>query len=64
MAFANKIPGITTPIDQGFIEMANSYKYFPTGKAQTMLGWERKVDLEEGLSRTTQWLKENTHTNK
>lgn len=58
MAFANKIPGIKTPIDQGFIEMANSYKHFPTQKASQFLGWEPEVTLEEGLKRTTQWLKE------
>lgn len=64
MAFANKIPGINTPIDQGFIEMANSFKYFPTGKAQRLLGWEPKVDLKEGLNKTTKWLKDNVPTNK
>ncbi|WP_340105443.1 NAD-dependent epimerase/dehydratase family protein [Rhodohalobacter sp. 8-1] len=58
MVFANKIPGINTPIDQGFIEMANSYKRFPTQKATKLLGWEPEVTLEEGLKRTTQWLKE------
>lgn len=64
MAFANKIPGVNTPIDQGFIEMANSYKRFPTQKASHLLGWEPKVTLEEGLKRTTQWLKEEIYTNK
>lgn len=58
MAFANKIPGINTPIDQGFIEMANSYKRFPTQKASDLLGWEPKVTLEKGLKRTTQWLED------
>ncbi len=61
MAFANKIPGISTPIDQGFIEMATSYKYFPTQKASKLLGWEAEVTLEEGLSRTVQWLKEEIY---
>ncbi|MFP8489938.1 NAD-dependent epimerase/dehydratase family protein [Gracilimonas sp. Q87] len=58
MVFANKIPGINTPIDQGFIEMANSYKRFPTQKATKLLGWGPEVTLEEGLKRTTEWLKE------
>lgn len=62
MAFANKIPGVNTPIDQGFIEMANSHKHFPTDKAFEILGWEPKVDLEEGIKRTTQWLKEEIYT--
>lgn len=62
MAFANKIPGVTTPIDQGFIEMANSYKRFPTEKASEILGWEPKVSLDEGLKRTTRWLKEEVHS--
>ena len=63
MAFANKIPGINTPIDQGFIEMANSYKSFPTQKASQLIGWEPEVTLEEGLKRTTQWLKEVIYKN-
>lgn len=58
MAFANKIPGISTPIDQGFIEMATSYKKFPTQKASKLLDWKPKVDLEDGLKRTTDWLRE------
>ena len=57
MAFANKIPGINTPIDKGFIEMANSYKRFPIQKASELLGWEPTVNLKDGLKRTTQWLK-------
>lgn len=63
MAFANKIPGVQTPIDQGFIEMATSYKNFPTHKAKQLIGWEPKVSLEEGLKRTTQWLKEEIYKN-
>lgn len=61
MAFANKVPGITTPIDQGFIEMATSYKNFPTQKAWQLLGWKPEVTLEEGLKRTVQWLKEEIY---
>lgn len=61
MAFANKIPGISTPIDQGFIEMATSYKRFPTQKASELLGWEPKVSLEEGLNRTTNWLEKEVY---
>lgn len=64
MALANKIPGINTPIDQGFIEMANSYKQFPTQKASRLIGWEPEVTLEEGLNRTTQWLKEEIYKTK
>ncbi|MDZ7757721.1 NAD(P)-dependent oxidoreductase [Rhodohalobacter sp.] len=56
MAFANKIPGITTPIDRGFIEMATSRKKFPIQKAADLIDWEPKVSLEEGLKRTTEWL--------
>jgi UDP-glucose 4-epimerase len=61
MAFANKIPGINSPIDQGFIKMANSYKRFPTQKASEVLGWEPKVTLDEGLKRTTHWLEEEIY---
>lgn len=58
MAFANKIPLVTTPIDRGFIEMATSYKKFPIDKAFDQLGWEPKVSLEEGMNLTKEWLKE------
>lgn len=58
MVLANKIPGINTPIDQGFIEMANSRKYFPIGKAEKLLGWSPQVNLEDGMTQTAQWLKE------
>lgn len=61
MAFANKVPGISTPIDQGFIEMATSYKFFPTEKASKLIGWEPEVSLEEGLKRTVQWLREEVY---
>ena len=57
MAFANKIPGISTPVDQGFLEMANSRKYFPTDKARELLGWEPETSLDEGLEQTIRWLK-------
>ena len=56
MAWANKIPGVMTPIDQGFIEMASSNKHFPIDKAKNFLGWKPDVTLEEGMERTTDWL--------
>lgn len=62
MAFANKIPLVTTPIDQGFIEMANSYKTFPIDKASSYLGWEPKVTLDEGMNKTKEWLKQEVLT--
>lgn len=62
MAFANRIPGVNTPIDKGFIEMANSHKYFPTDKARNLLGWQPKVSLEEGMEKTLQWLKNEIDT--
>lgn len=59
LAFANKIPGVNTPVDQGFIEMASSYKVFPVKKAADRIGWKPEVSLEEGLNRTTEWLDNN-----
>lgn len=56
MAFANKIPGINTPIDQGFIDMATSDKDFPNKKAADLLGWEPQVTYEEGMKRNLEWL--------
>jgi nucleoside-diphosphate-sugar epimerase len=62
MAWANKIPGITTPIDQGFSEMMNSTNTFPTAKAEQQLEWRPKVPLDEGISRTTDWIKKELVT--
>jgi nucleoside-diphosphate-sugar epimerase len=56
LAFANKIPGITAPIDQGFIEMATSDKDFPNKKAADLLGWKPQVTYKEGMKRTLEWL--------
>jgi 2-alkyl-3-oxoalkanoate reductase len=63
LAFANKIPGVQTPIDKGFIEMANSYKRFSTQKASELLGWQPKTTLEKGMKRTTEWLKKEVYKN-
>ena len=62
MAFANKIPGINTPIDRGFIEMATSRKVFPIEKAETLIGWKPETGLNEGMEKTVQWLRENVYT--
>lgn len=56
MAFANSIPGITTPIDHGFIEMATSDKEFANTKAVALLGWRPQVSYEDGMQRTLAWL--------
>jgi len=56
MAFANNIPGISTPIDKGFIDMATSDKEFPGKKAMELLGWKPRVTYEEGMKRTLEWL--------
>lgn len=50
--------GLSPPVDQGFIEMATFRKRFPTDEARERLGWELTVALDEGLRRTTRWLKE------
>jgi 2-alkyl-3-oxoalkanoate reductase len=58
LAAANRIPGISTPIDRGFIEMATSRHSFPIEKARRDLGWEPKVGLDEGMERTIRWLQQ------
>lgn len=56
MAAANGIPGVSTPVNQGFLEMATSRKRFPIEKARELLGWEPRVGLDEGMERTARWL--------
>lgn len=58
MVWANKIPGVSTPIDKGFVEMMNSTNTFPTHKAERLLGWKAKTSLKEGLKLTTDWLRQ------
>lgn len=59
MAAANKVPGINTPIDKGFIEMATSNKFFPIEKANKLLNWQPAVSLEQGMKETLAWLERN-----
>jgi 2-alkyl-3-oxoalkanoate reductase len=59
MAAANRMPGVATPIDKGFIEMATSRHSFPIEKARRELGWEPEVGLDEGMERTLRWLRES-----
>ncbi|MCH4823872.1 SDR family NAD(P)-dependent oxidoreductase [Gramella lutea] len=59
MSAANNLPGVKTPIDKGFIEMATSNKFFPIEKANKMLKWKPTVGLEEGMERTISWLKQS-----
>ena len=59
MSSANKIPGVRTPIDKGFIEMATSNKFFPVEKANKMLKWKSVVKLDEGMAKTINWLKQS-----
>ena len=61
MAFANRVPGVSTPIDQGFIEMATSRKNFPIKKAADLIDWKPGVTLEEGMERTTDWLEKEVY---
>jgi nucleoside-diphosphate-sugar epimerase len=37
------------------------YKQFSTQKASEFLGWQPKTTLEEGMKKTTQWLKEEVY---
>lgn len=57
MVWANKIPGINTPIDKGLVEMMISTNTFPTSKAEDQLGWKPRTSLEDGLKLTTDWIK-------
>lgn len=60
MAAANKVPGVQTPIDKGFIEMATSNKYFPIDKAKEKLGWQPLVKLEDGMKNTVSWIENHS----
>src|SRR6056297_330296 len=61
MAFANRVPGVSTPIDQGFIEMATSRKNFPIKKAADLIDWKPGVTLEEGMKSTTEWFEKEVY---
>lgn len=57
LATLGRIPGISTPVNGGFIEMATGRQRYPRDKARERLGWEPKVGLDEGMRRTLEWLR-------
>lgn len=61
MAWGNKLPGVDLPIDQGLVEMMNSHNTFSTQKARKILGWKARTSLEEGLQKTTEWLRNEVY---
>lgn len=59
MAAANRIPGVATPVDSGFIEMATARKRFPVEKARRLLDWIPRTPLERGMAQTVEWLRDS-----
>lgn len=57
MAQLNRLPFLSLPIDVGFVEMATNRVDFCNDKARERLGWTPKVDLDEGMERTENWLR-------
>lgn len=51
--------GISPPIYRRRIDFFIKDRAFDITKAKTMLGYNPKVDLDEGLKRTAEWYKEN-----
>ena len=55
-----KITGITQPANYAEERAGEvNHIYLSAEKIKKELGWEPKVDFEEGLRRTTEWFKEN-----
>jgi nucleoside-diphosphate-sugar epimerase len=57
--FICKPLGISPPIFRRRIEFFVKDRAFDITKARTMLNYNPKVDLDEGLKRTAEWYKEN-----
>ncbi len=51
------LKGKTTSLNRGAVKALRSNNSFSNQKARALLGWEPKVDFEEGMRRTETWLK-------
>jgi dihydroflavonol-4-reductase len=53
-----KIPGISPPLHRRRLTFFKHNRAFTIGKARRMLGYEPKVELDEGFRRTVAWYRE------
>jgi 2-alkyl-3-oxoalkanoate reductase len=49
---------ITPGVDPDDLQFIRRHAIFPNTRAREVLGWEPKVDLDEGMRRTEAWLRE------
>jgi nucleoside-diphosphate-sugar epimerase len=49
---------INVPLTRAYVELYERPIVFDTGKARHILGWEPKIDLDEGMRRSEEWLRE------
>ncbi|HRQ25040.1 MAG TPA: hypothetical protein PLF42_16550, partial [Anaerolineales bacterium] len=53
-----KLLGKPTELGRGAMEMLSKKNTVSNQKARDLLGWHPQVDLEEGMRRTEEWLRE------
>ncbi|TSC63703.1 MAG: NAD-dependent epimerase/dehydratase, partial [Microgenomates group bacterium Gr01-1014_93] len=53
--------GITMPLSSQRVKFLTENRRYSIDKVRTVLGFNPKIGLEEGLKRTYKWYKENRH---
>lgn len=61
MVAANRLPGVSFPLDETWLNLATNRLRFSTEKARRELEWRPLVGYERGLDRTKDWLRSEGH---
>lgn len=61
IALAAELLPLGIPLTRGRLAMYRKKLVFDTTKAQRVLGWTPRIDLEEGMRRSETWLREAGH---
>lgn len=59
LAGANSLFRLGLPLNQERLKFLTRRSVYPTHKAETRLGYQARVSLDEGMARTAVWLREN-----
>jgi len=61
MVAANRLPGVSFPLDETWLNLATNRLRFSTQKARRELGWTPEIGYERGMERTKEWLRAEGH---
>lgn len=57
MAALSRLPGVRLPVDGVQLAMATRRPVYSSERARTVLGWEPRRSVEEGMDETAEWLR-------